>query len=526
MPLRILLAVLSGIALSLAFEPLAIAALMPPAVAVFLWCVHRQPVRRGLALGLVFGVAFFPTHIWWMRAVGTDAWLALALFEALFLGLAGACLAAVSRVRLWPLASAVVWVAVEVFRGAWPMSGFTWGQLSFASIDTPFAAWLPWVGATGVSFLIALVSAGLLWLTLRVRAALAAPRSTAVLVVPAAVTAAAVLLVLAPGLVGPQWTGDQTARVAIVQGNVPGSGDNLLAHHRQVTENHMELTRELAADVAAGRVEKPDFVVWPENSTAVDPFRDLAVRSELEEVSAAVGVPILVGAVTDGPTDDYVLNQGIVYRPGVGGGERYTKRHPVPFGEYIPYRQQLGLGQVNFGRLSEITRDQMRGTRETPLRIDGLRVADVICFDVAYDDSIADQVRHDADLLVVQTSNAMFIHTDQVAQQFAISRVRARETGRSVVVAAVNGQSGVIGPDGQVDSRLPIRTRDTLVTELRLADGVPPSMWVGPWLGRGSVAAALAVLLLCFLAYRRSRNAPGRTAREEQAKYAGTGERT
>ena len=82
------------------------------------------------------------------------------------------------------------------------------------------------------------------------------------------------------------------------------------------------------------------------------------------------------------------------------------------------------------------------------MRVAGVLVADAICFDVAYDEGICGQVARGAQLVTVQTSNAMFSRTGQLAQQFEISRLRAQETGRWVVVAAINGISGVVRPDG------------------------------------------------------------------------------
>jgi apolipoprotein N-acyltransferase len=492
-PPRLLAAALAGVALAVSFEPLRLVFLLPVSIATLLWCVRGLSLRRAALVGWVFGLVFMLTLIVWMRAVGTDAWLALSIVQSLFFAVLGVGLAAVSRLPGWPLWSGVVWLAVEVFRGSWPMSGFTWGRVAFATMDTPFAAWLPWVGANGVSLLVVTLSGVLLWAVLEVRER---PRPAV------AVGLAACLGVLAV----PQWwqphrTTDGEVTVAVVQGDVPGSGDDLLAHHREVTESHVSLTRELGEQVARGEKPRPDFVVWPENTTAVDPFRDGEIRDWIREAAQAVGAPILIGGIVDAPRRDQVLNQGIVFDPVSGAGDRYTKRHPVPFGEYIPYRKHFP--ERNFGRLALIPRDMISGTRKSPLRIGGVPVADAICFDVAYDDEINEQVRRGARLLVVQTSNAMFIHTGQIEQQFAISRVRALETGRTVVVAAVNGRSGVIGPDGEVDAAIEPRTRDVLLQQVPLTTSQPPAVTVGPWLGRGSVLAALGALLWGVLTYRR-----------------------
>jgi len=489
------LAAVAGLLLSTAFEPVAFFWSSLPALALLLWSVHGQSARGGALLGLVFGACFMFVNIYWMRAVADAAWIALAGVEAIFLALAGAGLAVVSRWRGWPLWSALVWLAVEVFRGGWPFSGFTWGRLSFAVVDTPFAAPLPWLGSNGVSLLVAGTASGLLWLALDVRRRW--PRAAGGLV--------ALALVLAvPAGVGPRWTTDETATIALVQGNVPGDGTELVAHHREVTRNHVRLTEELGRSVARGDQPRPDVVVWPENSTAVDPFTDTETREGILRAVDAVDAPVLVGAMVDHEDPDKILNQGIVVDPLTGTGDRYTKRHPVPFGEFVPFRELLPADS-NIGRLAEVPRDMVAGDRRTPLDVRGLALADAICFDVSYDDVFVDQVRNGAEAVVVQTSNAMFIKTAQIDQQFAITRLRAIETGRTVAVAAVNGRTGVIGPDGEVVADIPPRQEGVVVTEVALATGIPPAMYVGPWVGRLAVLAVLLGFLVAAVAYRRSR---------------------
>ena len=226
---------------------------------------------------------------------------------------------------------------------------------------------------------------------------------------------------------------DETT-VAVVQGDVPGDGDDILLDHRQVTQNHVDATTRLADDVAAG-----DAAGARLRALAGELHRRRPVRGRARSTptssrpSEAIGVPILVGAMVDaGP--EHVLNQGIVWDPDTGAGDRYTKRHPVPFGEYIPWRSVF---RDNFGRLgADPARHDRRAPAPSRCEVAGIAVADAICFDVAYDDGIHAQVRDGAELLVVQTANAMFIHTGQIDQQFAITRLRALETGRYVLVGA------------------------------------------------------------------------------------------
>ncbi len=509
MLLRTSVALVAGAVLALAFEPFTLPFVVPVCIAAYVLCVRGLAVRRAWLPGLAFGVGFMFVLIFWMRVVGYDAWVALATLEALFYGALGPVVALVGRLRAWPLWTAAAWVACEYFRSSGVTGWMPWGRVSYAMVDTPVAAAFPWLGGNGVSLLLAVVGAGLAWAVLQGRDH---PRAAAAwIAVPAG-------LLLAPSFTTYPIGSDGTATVAAVQGNVPGDGSDILADFRQVTRNHVDATVQLAADVAAGRAERPDFVIWPENSTAVDPFSDRETHAGIEEASAAIGVPILVGAIADGPEPDQVLNQGIVWNPVTGAGDRYTKRHPVAMGEYIPFRNGLLTRFVS--RLALVPRDMSAGTRTTPLRIADTLVADAICFDVGYDDGFTDQIDRGAQLVVVQTSNALFIHTDQIQQQFAMSRLRALETGRTVVVASVNGISGVIAPDGSVVDRAETRTTSVLLDTVPLARGVTPGTRFGPALGWISAAVALVAALVAALVgaassrrtgdvtYRRRRSEP------------------
>ena len=245
-------------------------------------------------------------------------------------------------------------------------------------------------------------------------------------------------------------------------------------------------------------------MVWPENSTAVDPFTDEGVHAGIIAASDAIDVPILVGGVSGDPLDEtHVLNQGIVYRPGLGSGDRYTKLHPVPYGEYIPFRGSLI--PATYGKLTMVPRDMVRGTSLEPIRIADVSVADAICFDVAYDDGIGGQVARGAELVTVQTSNAMFSRTGQLAQQFEISRLRAQETGRWVVVAAINGISGVVRPDGVVVSSVPARGQEVLVETVGLSTTITPAVRLGVWPGRLALGFLVLHTALVATTYRRRR---------------------
>jgi apolipoprotein N-acyltransferase len=204
-----------------------------------------------------------------------------------------------------------------------------------------------------------------------------------------------------------------------------------------------------------------------------------------------------------GEEPNEVFNQGIVWQPGSGPGRRYSKNHPVPFGEYIPFRDQLAK---YFTRLDQIPRDMTAGTEPGLLEMNGVLIGDVICFEVAYDELVRDVVRGGAEVLVVQTNNATYMGTGQIEQQFAISRLRAIEANRFVVVAATNGVSGIVTPQGEVVERAAIRTQETLVRSVLLPGGLTAGIRFG-WaieLLLALVAAASTVVGVVVGSRRRS----------------------
>ncbi|GAA3823867.1 apolipoprotein N-acyltransferase [Nocardioides panacisoli] len=503
-PGRLLLAVAGGLLLTTAFEPIAIPYVVPFGVAAFALATRDLTVRRSGLVGLVFGVAFYFVHIEWMRrSVGPDAWLALSATVALFYGVLGLAVPLLRRLPAWPVWLAAAWTAMEQIHSTWPLSGMPWGRLSFAAVDTPAAQAAPYLSLTGVSFVLALTGFLLAAAVERWRRPL----------VPVAGLVAVLALLMIPAVHPYHVHETGSAVVAAVQGDLPGPANQILWDYRAVTDNHVAATEQLAQDVANGTEPAPDFVLWPENSTAIDPFADASINSGIRSAVAAIGVPVVVGAIVDdGPS--HVLNQGIVWDPHSGAGDRYTKRHPVPYGEYIPFRN---LWDPDFGQLSAIARDMDSGTRTSPLTVAGIKVADAICFDIAYDDVVRSQVAQGAELLTVQTSNATFIYTNQVAQQFAITRLRAMEAGRWLVVASPNGRSGVIAPDGTVVASAPLRTEAVLDERVGLVSQLTPATRMGAWPGRLFTGASALGLALGALAYRRSRDHSGSTGAAEDA---------
>jgi apolipoprotein N-acyltransferase len=320
-------------------------------------------------------------------------------------------------------------------------------------------------------------------------------------VVPALALAGAAVLALAGRLLPVDTVppGTPTATVAAIQGNVPHAR-NLpeLLRATTVTANHARATERLAAEIRAGTRPAPDLVIWPENSTDLDPRLYPPVYATIASAVNAIGRPVLVGEVLQNPQ----RNVGQLWTPGRGPGPMYVKRQLVPFGEYIPFR----------GLLSHITslvalqpHDFTAGSRAVVFHIGRMRLGDVICYEIGFDPLVRSEVTAGANLLTMQTNDASFEVDGQRGeslQQLAMARIRAVESDRAVVVASTTGVSAVIAPDGTLlahtgtwrqavlDERVP------LVSTVTLADRVgqwPEYVITGLTVAAFAWAAAMAL---------------------------------
>lgn len=500
---RIALALVSGVLLALAFPPVGASLLAPPAVALLVVATYRTTAWRGALLGAIQGAVCFAILLRWMSVVGSDAWLLLVALCAFWIAIVGAGQALVTRLRWWPLWVACVWVLQEALRDRIPLGGFPWGRLAFAQTATTLTPWAAIAGAPAVTFATALAGAVLAFIVLAVVARRSGWRAWA------AAGAGGLVLTALAGLLVPRPTGGEaeggpaTAVAAVIQGGVPSTGLTIADERREVFERHVAQTLRLAQDVAAGAVPQPDVVIWPENAVDIDPFVDQSVADEITMAARAVAAPILVGAIIDAPGDPTrIANVGVVWDPQDGPTELYLKRHPVPFGEYIPFRSLIA---PLVGRLDRVPRDMAPGQEAGVLQAGPVRLGDVICFEVAYDDVVHDAVTAGGRVLVVQTNNATFAGLGQPEQQVAMSRLRAVEHGRAVLVAATSGISAVISPDGSVVAEIGEANVGYLLDTVPLRDTLTLADRVGQvpeWL-----LAAAGLIAMVWAAVRRRRTA-------------------
>jgi apolipoprotein N-acyltransferase len=518
-------ALAGGLALAAAFPPAGIWPLAAVGPALLTVALSGRGMRASFAVGLVFGAAFFFPLLAWVLNVAWFAWAALAAASAVILAVFAVAQRALLNLPGWPAAVAGWWVALEAFRDRWPWGGFPWGRLAMSQASAPTRGWAAIGGAPLLTFVIALLGGTLAWAALTVwpgppqppqpperpeRPARPPRRRTAL--AGLALAAAAALAVLPAALpLDPVPANGKTAVVAAIQGNVPRARASLadqLGNYRTVTQDHVAATDRLAREVRAGKLPAPDLVVWPENSTDIDPTRYPPVYQQIASAAAAIGRPILVGAVLQDP----LRNAGVLWLPGTGPEPRYyVKRRLVPFGEYIPFR----------GIISKITSlTQLQPVDYTPghsayvFRIGQIRLGDVICYEIGFDGLVRSEAAG-ANLLAMQTNDATFERdgqTGESGQQLAMARIRAVEHDRAVVVASTTGYSAIIAPDGGLITssgtwqQAELEARVPLIGYTTLADRA------GPWPEYAIVALTAAALAFAVArgVRARSRNNPAR----------------
>ena len=490
-PLALTLAVLAGWLMDLGFPDRDWWPLTVLGTALMMASVRGFGYGRALVIGAVGGFTFYGIMIWWLTVyLGPVPWIALTLAQVFFFALGMMLVALIWRYgsRHWsslggrlgivPALVGGAWMLREAVAAVFPFGGFAWGRISQSQSEGPLAGWVAWLGTSGMSFLLAWAAALAVALVAEVRlrpearAALGASVATALLVWPAFPA-----------------TPEGSIRVLAVQGNADAGlfaqyerGDNL--------RDHYTVTRELYG-------EDVDVVIWPENASDIDPLRYPEAAAVVSEVSREMGAPLIVGTITkDG---DETFNSILLWdwdqaleRPVVR--DQYDKIHPVPFAEYLPAREFFyPLAPALFDM---IPRDYSFGQRDTVFDVAGATGGVAICFDIVDDEILWSIMDSEATIIFAPTNNADFGQTDQSVQQLAIARMRAIETGRSVVNISTVGTSAVIDPHGKELDRLATYTEGYMLLDVPLATGTTPATLIRRSLELGVVAFTLAGLVV------------------------------
>jgi apolipoprotein N-acyltransferase len=502
------LAAAGGVVTDLAFPGLGWWPLAFVGTGLLVLALGRDRAWWNALVGLVWGIAFFVRHLPWVDgAVGLVPYLALSLAEAGAVALFGAAWTWARRGRVirdaarWQVpAAAALWTAVEELRSVWPFGGFPWGRLAFSQADSPVGR-LAWLGGAPLVSVAVMAGGALVAVAVARAARWQVGTASGALLVAVAVAGVGWLL--------PLDAGAQDGRLVLgaVQGDVPERGLESLDQARLVLHNHAAGSTALLDRVGPGKI---DLLVWPENGADYDPRTDAETGETLRSVTRAFGVPLLLGT-QEYPQTGGRYNLAMLWDPERGPVETYAKRHPAPFAEYIPIRDIARRFSADVDR---VTTDMLPGRSVGLLHVDVPRlgravgVADVICFEVAYDDIVREAVAAGGEVLVVQTNNATFGRTDESTQQLAMSQLRAIEHGRATLQISTVGVSGVIAPNGVVTQRTGLFTAEQLVASVPLRHSLTPATRFGAviaWALRGLGVVVVVAGMVGAVGERRER---------------------
>ncbi len=437
--------------------------------------------RRGSAVGLAFGLAYFGSVLYWILLFGELAWGALVVASAAFTAAFGALAPSLWRRHhpVWSMAAlAALWTVLEWLRGMWPLGGFGWGQLGTTqTANRPLMRLASVTGVWGLSFIVVLVAGFLLLAAERGRGG----RGGAV-----ALLLASAGLVLAPGLIPPTEPGGREIDVAAIQVDVREARDLTRdAEDIAVAMMNVDLHRTLAAD-------PPDLAVWGEGSLDPGATSDATTVEAVRAAIGEVGAPTLAGAVVDDP--DGTQHTSALLFDGAGDlVDRYDKVKLVPFGEYVPFRDRLAWIEAT----GQIPVDREPGAIARPVRVEGLPpFGTPICYENTFPSIERDMVRRGATFFVLTTNNASYEMTAASRQHVLMSRIRAVETGRWIVHAAVSGISAVVDAQGNVTTTTglfdPAVTRDTI----RASEAITVYVRLGDWVIWVCLALVVGVFLV------------------------------
>lgn len=434
-----LAASVSGLLLPMAFAPLQWWPLAPLCLGVLFLCWQTDDARQAARKGFLFGAGLFLAGTYWLyhsiHVLG-KAPLALALLLMLglvaIMGLYHAMLGylvvrgGLQRGPLgWLVGLPFAWILMEWWRG-WFLTGFPWLSLGYSQTDTWLGALAPVLGVYGISLAVAVVSGGMLAMLLGQRR----QKILGVAVIVVLWSSAAML-----GRV--QWTTDEGDRlsVTIVQAAIP--------QEQKWLPEMLAPTQDLYVSMTDGHWDS-DLVIWPEAAIPalidqVDGYL-MALRKRMLEQ----GNTLLLGIIDFEPDSGAYRNTLLSLGPKV---ELYYKRRLVPFGEFFPVpefvRRWMRLRNLPYTDF-EAGRDD-----QSPLLVNGIKVAPSICYEVAY--GTEQRLFLPAAALLVNVSNdAWFGDTIAPHQHLQIARMRAMEARRYLLRATNNGISAVIGSRGEL----------------------------------------------------------------------------
>ena len=431
--------------------------------------------KHAMLAGFCFGLGWFGVGISWVHvsidqfgglplAGSLSLMLLLVAYLALFPALASWLAVKLGYNTIWPLLFATSWTLAEWLRAS-VLTGFPWLSMGYSQTSAGLMHYAPLIGETGISFLL-VFSAGAITQLFRPQPALS--RYGFVLL-------AGIIFAIAP--VMQQFKGwhytDQQLTTVLVQGNIKQELRWAPEQEWPTMLKYMDLTRPHF---------KADLIIWPEaaipqleplaesyldNLNRAALYNDTAVVSGILDYNfktqQAWNNLIVLGKRNPDSTDgDYFY----------GHGNRYSKHHLLPIGEFVPFESWLRkLAPIFDLPMSSFT----RGSYVQPnLVANGFHLLPAICFEIAFPEQIAANFTDNTQLLLTVSNDAWFGDSIGPHQHLQLAQMRAREFGRPVLRATNNGITATITADGTISAIAAQFTETVLTDRITLVQGNTP----------------------------------------------------
>ena len=461
--------------------------------------------KQAFATGWVFSLGWLTGSTWWLfismntygglpAPMAAAAVVLLSGGLALIYGVACACFHAVCKTGVGVIARssafAALWVLAEMLRGTlW--TGFPWGAIGYAHVDSWLQHWAPWVGVYGLCAMSAFAAMAVV----AERRRHAQVTRMVQLVILVSVAALGYTWCTSPSRkLSNEYRADQPITVTLLQGNIPqdlkfGEGISLaLRDYREaLTASTSDLTVTPETAIPLIQQQMPEHY-WQQlenhfsnGSHAAIIGLPLAKRNEQGQFLYSNSAIALMPQATPASTASY----------------QYDKQHLVPFGEFVPPLFQWFVRMMNIP-LADFTRGDLA---QPSFLFKGERISPNICYEDLFGEELARSFAdpNNAPTMMVNLSNiAWFGDTAAIDQHLNISRMRALEMGRPMLRATNTGATAIIDAQGKVTHRLPSAVKGALTAEVYGVHGpvTPYASWVGVWGLWPLVAAALLTLFI------------------------------
>ncbi|HEV2224996.1 MAG TPA: apolipoprotein N-acyltransferase [Candidatus Acidoferrales bacterium] len=502
-PVRLLLAIGSGLALSFSFPNYNLPLLAWISVALLMLASFGARKRDAALYGFINGALFYPLSVPWidtvMQQYGNVSPLASAGILAL-MTLAGALFPLafailVSRVGKRSIAMACVfapflWVALEFARTHLPIIGFPWNLIGYAaSGNLALVQFTSVTGIFGLSLLVVGFNALVVW-------AIASPSSKsrrAVLV--------ALLILVGVAKIGPRFVPravpDHVAH--LVQTDFPQS-ESYPANWLDIHAADMQQLEDVSVNAAK---KNPGVIIWPEVPAPFS-LQDPKFAAIAAEIAKGSGSDFLVGVVDWKGGAQWVgsaSNSAVLLDPAGQREFTYDKIHLVPFGEYVPLRRWLTFAKSLTADISDFTPGHMYAVGNLP----GGRFSVFICYESIFPALVRRFAANGAELLINISNDGWFGRSSAPAQHLMMLRVRAVENRRWLLRDTNTGYTVDVDPYGRIVARLQPFTRAELDAPYAFRSDLTLYTRFGDWLAWLCVFATMLLLVAAFTLRRAAR---------------------